>query len=620
MPKRSFARSKYKFDNTMSRGLVPLIALLSTATFIFIVIVSLVVAIFELNPEGEKLSFGEVVWASLLRTLDPGTMGQDTGIGFRAAMLAVTLFGIILVAALIGIISNALNSRLEKLSKGKSKVIEKNHTVILGWNSKGVQLVKEILLSNGPHLKSAIVILANKDKVQLEDEILRRVGSLGKTRIVVRSGRPMSRTDLSIVSLDSAKSIIMLSPDFTEDADTYSIKTCLAIKSVDNPPSSSTSIVGEIRDSSNLEAAELVSEGAVHWVLVEQIVNRLIVQTCRQNGLSSVFTELLDFSGSEIYLSKHGKLKGLTYGEVSQMLEASVAVGVIREHDVVLNPRNDMVLSNSDTLIVVAEDGDHLQIGDKGHIEEDFIVGNVPESNSVASTVILGSNSGINVLIAELDKDSTYGSQIVVVTQNIGAMNLETENIQLTIVEQDPTKRKVLEAVDVASFDHIIIVANRDLNDVQHADAKTLHTLLLVRSLTSSNNHINIVSEILDDHNRKLAETSRADDFIVSDKIVSHVIAQIAVNKHLSPVFNTLFAAGGKRISMVPVENYVRTGVPVTFDTVVASALRAGKSAIGYRLETLKNEPGSMHGVRLNPDRKATVEFSKGDTLVVLGK
>jgi hypothetical protein len=199
-------------------------------------------------------------------------------------------------------------------------------------------------------------------------------------------------------------------------------------------------------------------------------------------------------------------------------------------------------------------------------------------------------------------------------------MNLETENIQLTIVEQDPTKRKVLEAVDVASFDHIIIVANRDLNDVQHADAKTLHTLLLVRSLTSSNNHINIVSEILDDHNRKLAETSRADDFIVSDKIVSHVIAQIAVNKHLSPVFNTLFAAGGKRISMVPVENYVRTGVPVTFDTVVASALRAGKSAIGYRLETLKNEPGSMHGVRLNPDRKATVEFSKGDTLVVLGK
>jgi voltage-gated potassium channel Kch len=604
----------------MSRGLVPLIALLSTATFIFIVVVSLIVAIFELNPEGEKLGFGEVLWASLLRTLDPGTMGQDTGIGFRAAMLAVTLFGIILVAALIGIISNALNSRLDKLSKGKSKVIEKNHTVILGWNSKGVQLVKEILLSNGPHLKCAIVILANQDKVQLEDEILRRVGSLGKTRIVVRSGRPMSRTDLSIVSLDTAKSIVILSPDFTEDADTYSIKTCLAIKSVDNPPSYSTSIVGEIRDSSNLEAAELVSEGAVHWVLVEQIVNRLIVQTCRQNGLSSVFTDLLDFSGSEIYLSKHEKLKGLTYGEVSQMLEASVAIGVIREDDVKLNPRPDMVLSDSDTLIVVAEDGDHLQIGDKGHIEEDLIVGNVPETKSVESTVILGSNSGINVLIAELDKDSTYGSQIVVVTQNIGAMNLETENIQVTIVEQDPTKRRVLEAVDVASFDHIIIVANRDLNDVQHADAKTLHTLLQVRALTSSKNHINIVSEILDDHNRKLAETSRSDDFIVSDKIVSHVIAQIAVNKHLSPVFNTLFAAGGKRISMVPVENYVRTGVPVTFDTVVASALKAGKSAIGYRLESLKNESGSMHGVRLNPDRKATVEFSRGDTLVVLGK
>ncbi len=618
MPKKSLVKAKYVFDNTMSKGLIPLIALLSLGTALFILLVSVVVAALRLFPEDEELSLGEVIWASLLRTLDPGTMGQDSGVGFRAAMLAVTLFGIILVAALIGIISNALNSKLEQLRKGKSKVIEKGHTVILGWNSKGIQLIKELIISNGPDLKAAIVVLADIDKVTLEDEILRRVGSLGKTKLVVRSGRPMSRTDLNIVSIGTASAVIILSPDFSEDADTFAIKTCMAVRSLESPPSLETSIVGEIRDSSNIDAAELVSEGSVHWVLVEEIVNRLIVQTCRQSGLSSVFTDLLDFTGSELYILTTNELIGHTYGEISMMLESSVAVGVIQGETVHLNPSPSFVFESADSMIVVAEDNNKLGLSGLAMVQDNLFVEAAIEVNRVESTLILGSNSGLEVLVSELDKDSNPGSKIVVVSPYVEKLDLNAANIDLTLVVADPTKKRVLESVDVGSFDHIIIVANRDLNDVQQADAKTLHTLLQVRALTKEKSGLNIVSEILDDHNRKLAESARADDFIVSDKIVSHVISQISVNKHLSSVFNELFAAGGEKISMLPVENFIRTGASVSFDTVIASVSKAGKSAIGYRLEAEKNELSSLHGVRLNPIRTKEVIFSPGDTLIVV--
>jgi Trk K+ transport system NAD-binding subunit len=618
LAKKSFVKAKYAFDNTMSKGLLPLIALLSLGTALFILLVSVVVASLKLFPEDQELSLGEIIWASLLRTLDPGTMGQDSGIGYRVAMLAVTLFGIILVAALIGIISNALNSKLEQLRKGKSKVIEKGHTVILGWNSKGIQLIKELVISNGPNVKAAIVVLADIDKVSLEDEVLRRVGNLGKTKLVVRSGRPMSRTDLNIVSISTAKAVIILSPDFSEDADTFAIKTCMAVRSLENPPGLETSIVGEIRDASNIDAAELVSEGSVHWVLVEEIVNRLIVQTCRQSGLSSVFTDLLDFTGSELYILNTEELIGQTYAEISLKLESSVAVGVIEGEDVHLNPSPSYVFKSNDSLIVVAEDSGKLGLSLPAKVQDNLFVENAFDSNRVESTLILGSNSGLEVLVSELDKDSAPGSKIVVVSPYIEKLDLKASNIDLSLVVADPTKKRVLESVEVSSFNHIIIIANRQLNDVQQADAKTLHTLLQVRALTNGKSGVNIVSEILDDHNRKLAESARADDFIVSDKIVSHVISQISVNKHLSAVFNELFAAGGERISMLPVENFIRTGVSASFDSVIASVSKAGKSAIGYRLEAEKNEQSSLHGVRLNPNRTNEVVFSPGDTLIVV--
>src|SRR6202000_2683983 len=72
-----------------------------------------------------------------------------------------------------------------------------------------------------------IVVLANKDKVEMEDEIAAKVGP-HRTRIVCRSGDPGDLADLEIVNLEHARSIIVLSSD-ADDADAQNIKTVLAL-------------------------------------------------------------------------------------------------------------------------------------------------------------------------------------------------------------------------------------------------------------------------------------------------------------------------------------------------------------------------------------------------------
>lgn len=56
---------------------------------------------------------------------------------------------------------------------------------------------------------------------------------------------------------------------------------------------------------------------------------------------------------------------------------------------------------------------------------------------------------------------------------------------------------------------------------------------------------LSFVSEMKDLRNPSLAHIARADDFIVSDKLVSLMMSQLSENKNLEPVFKALFSSEG---------------------------------------------------------------------------
>src|SRR4029078_2789703 len=113
----------------------------------------------------------------------------------------------------------------------------------------------------------------------------------------------------------------------TANPDIYVIKSVLAVTNNPNRKTDPYHIVAEIRDAKNLEAAVLVGGREAIYVQGEDLIARVTAQTCRQSGLSVVYTELLAFDGAEIYFKEEPALAGRTYREIISAYEDSTVIG-----------------------------------------------------------------------------------------------------------------------------------------------------------------------------------------------------------------------------------------------------------------------------------------------------
>ena len=76
----------------------------------------------------------------------------------------------IFVKLVLGFVVDGIRGMLDTLKKGKSKVVEKGHTVILGWTDRCPALIKEIALACESEGGGTICILAEQDRQELESE------------------------------------------------------------------------------------------------------------------------------------------------------------------------------------------------------------------------------------------------------------------------------------------------------------------------------------------------------------------------------------------------------------------------------------------------------------------
>lgn len=620
-------RLRYLFDNTLSRGPGAMIGWLALVSAALILAISLIVWAAGFAP---GLSFAEVAWRSMLRTLDAGTMGGDTGSWpFLISMLVVTFGGIFLISTLIGILTSGLQGRLEDLRKGRSRVIEQNHTVVLGWSGQVFSIVSELVIANKNQSRSGIVLLAEKDKVAMEDEIRDKVGSTGRTRIVCRRGSPIDMADLDLVSLPTSKSIIVLSPD-TRDPDSEVIKTLLAVTNNPDRRPEPYHIVAEIRDPRNMEVAQLVGGDEVELVLVGVLVSRTIAQTCRQSGLSVVHSELLDFAGDEIYFQEEPALVGKTFADALLAYEDSAVIGLhSRAGTPKLNPPMETVIGPGDQLIAISQDDDTVILSGRTElgIRQDAIRLAPRPATQPERTLILGWNSRTPSIINELDHYVAPGSSVDMVAgfpegaAEIARCCPDLKKQTARFSTGDSTDRHLLDGMDLGKYDHVVVLASTEALDDQRADARTLVTLLHLRDIADRHGYrFSIVSEILDVRNRNLAAVTRADDFVVSDELASLMLAQVSENKALNAVFADIFDPEGSEIYLKPAGDYVALGEALNFYTIVASARRRGEVAIGYRIARHARDAAADYGVVVNPDKSDLVTLAEDDRIIVVAE
>lgn len=624
-------RVRYEFDNMMAKGPAALIGWLALFSATTIFLIALIVRIFGLDPEGRGVM--QLAWAGLMRTLDSGTMGGDTGSWpFLFAMLVMTLVGIFVVSILIGILITGLEGKMDELRKGRSFVAEAGHSVILGWSPQIFTLISELVLANANQRRSCIVILAEKDAVEMRDEIESRVGDTGRTRVVLRTGVPHSPVDLKIVNPDAARSIVILSPA-VEDADAYVIKTILALTNQPQRPAKPYHVVAFIRDSKNMDVARMVGRDEVELIAASDLIARITAQTCRQSGLSIAYTELLDFGGDEIYFKEELGLRGKTFHDTLMAYEDSTVIGLrFKDGRIVLNPPMETMIENDDKVIVISADDDTIKLSgltataiDHGAIRQAIAHPVLPER-----TLILGWNERAGLIIEQLDSYVGVGSSVQIVSsleEEVDVFNAERAggqgyvNLTCDFTPGDITDRRLLDKLELQRYNHIIVLSEAiEMGiDPQKIDARTLITLLHLRDIgDKAGQSLSIVSEMLDVRNRELAQVTRADDFVVSDRLISLMLAQISENKELAPVFQDLFDPEGSEIYFKPAGDYVEQGKAINFGTVVEAARRRGEVAIGYRLQAEANSAEASYGVKLNPVKSKMVSFAQNDRIIVL--
>ncbi len=648
MKKVTFSeRFRYKFDNLMSKGTsAPIFLLLLTAIAV-VFFLALILYLADLIPlddyqilgimNPDDVGYLDVVWVTVLRTLDGGVISEDpVKFGFLAFMLIATLGGIFMISTLIGIVSSGVNRKITNLRKGRSFVVESKHTVILGWSFQVFPIVSELVIANENQPDPSIAILAEKDKVEMEDEIKSKVGDLKNTRVICRTGNPIDLRDLEIINLNQARSIIIIAPDVAEP-DSSVIKTILAITNNPHrrPAPHKYHIVAEIRDPKNVAIAEIAGKDEVQLVIFDYLISLITAQTCRQPGLSVVFTELLDFSGDEIYFQEEKRLAGKTFVEAMFAYETSTVIGLRKKNGkLLLKPPLNTSVEEGDKVIAISEDDDTVILSGKENYGID--PGAIRKSPKYIqprpeATLILGWNRRAPLIINELDKYVWPGSKITVVASNPNVekqlsdycSDLAHQSVSFWL--GDTTNRAILDDLNIENYDHIIVLSQTELSDVQSTDAKTLSTLLHLRDIADKSGHnFSIVSEMLDDRNRELAEITHTDDFIVSVKMDSLMLAQISENKELKDLFEDLFSAGGPAIYIKPAEYYVELGRPVSFYTVLESARQQNQIAIGYKMHKSKPryEGNGMlaYGVVVNPVKSRQVFFSEGDKIIVVSE
>lgn len=81
-------------------------------------------------------SIADCLWLSWTYVADSGNHTNSEGIGPRLVSVSVSFGGMLIFAMMLGLVSDAISEKFDSLRKGRSEVVEQNHTLILGWSDK----------------------------------------------------------------------------------------------------------------------------------------------------------------------------------------------------------------------------------------------------------------------------------------------------------------------------------------------------------------------------------------------------------------------------------------------------------------------------------------------------
>ncbi|MEE0133524.1 MAG: hypothetical protein U0I22_06995 [Treponema sp.] len=606
---------QYWFDNLMSKGSLSLIGLLAVITGIVIAIAGCIVA---LLPDAEGAGVLSSIWFSLMHAIDAGTIAGDSGsFLFMLIMAIVTLCGLFITSMLIGVIGSGLEDKMNSLRKGRSQVLEQNHVIIFGFNENALNILRELILANENHKNSVVVVMDNQDKSEMEDTIAQRIQDTKTTRIICRTGSMDNLADVEICSPSTCRSIIINAED-----DFMSVKAILACATIlENSGNTEAYITALIRSEENVDAAKIAGKGRVEVFYFQNSIARIMAHTCRQPGMSSVFTNLLSFEGDEIYIEEIPSMAGKTIAEANLYFPKSTLIGLVQDGMPKLNPPVATKIAPQDKLILIAQDdGVSIPTKEAGIVNKSLFAPIASSSAILQKTLILGCNELLQQVVTELDCYLASNAPVIIAAleEDLSKNELpeqgQLKNVALDIRSCDIFQRSCLEELLASKPDNVLILTD---SDNEESDARTLLLLLQLRDIAAKTGlKFSVTSEMRSVENQELAQVTKVTDFVVSSNITALMMTQISQAREQFVILDDLLSDDGSELYMKDAGRYVKLGESVDFYTIGAAATQYGEIALGYK----KFRDDGEFDIVLNPSKSSTVILSKGDSLILLAE
>lgn len=547
---------KFKAKTTLSTYQKPLLITILKLLSINIVIIILA-SIIAFNMDTEDVYFEGNYFSALITTfkwmisvnsINQYSVNDDLKIMILAVIVIAT--GMILFSGIIiATVTAAVKSYIDKKSNAKGKIIIENHFVILNYNNKVPDVIYNLMCKNFKH---NILILSNYSKEFIETELQSVISTYSnnkkaKAKLIIKEASPLLRGNLEDISIDKASSILIMNNEDMKhgddinisNSDLLSLKMMLALGNF--KLKDDINIVIETDDDKTAKKMEELGltisnlkDKNIIPISFNRKIGQIISQTIITPALANVYLDLFSYEGNEFY-----------------------SRDPIEVDDFLKNYTNAIPIIKYDKLFVFCEDQKNT---------------NEKRNKPYTTTKKLKTKEDINtddftVFVIGYNKKQPF------IVENLKMSGVFYHaNFEVKEYNKNEYEKLIIDIKNTNGIKKVLILSDDQVSDDSY-DANVFVSLIALQTAFPNQKDLPFITELLDSRNINSIRDFNVKNAIISNRIMSLLLTQLALNSDSKKFFNSLLVADTEEggdvfdIAISKVKNILELDQDLTFNS-----------------------------------------------------
>lgn len=476
---------------------------------------------------------------SILIFMDPSSIIESKTTFEMLVGIVELLIGLIIGGALISIITSTLVNITSAINKGYLPYKDKEHIVIINNNS----YLDFILHETDQYYKDdgleqdIVIFLPHIDNIESFKKNLKQYSSLN---ISVLTGDSLNWNSYERININGAKKVLLLlSDDILTSA--LNIKITKFILMHEKFNNNNLQFTIETNDNSHDKTIYKYIfhslENQYSIINRQELIGKLLNRSVVNHDYFKIFSELLSFDGHEFYTLEASDVfeQEIQFSTAYMQFTDGILLGIVRNNQLLLNPKHDMIITNQDKLIAILEYSDSYTIDESYSLIETKETINKPNVKESKNICIIGDYSDINI-----DDITEF-------------LTPESANSLEHIIADDGDYMNEAIWKGLLTNDTDVIILN--LED----EYEFILSLYLKGVYSDNQNFLSKIINIL--HNPMNAmllqgKEEEETNIILSEKLIGEYVAQVLFNNHVVGIFNEITNADGNEMYVLNRKKY----------------------------------------------------------------